>query len=1562
MEKEIHGYRLTERIGKGGFGEVWLAYQKTVGREVAIKVIMPKYANQPEFIRKFEMEARMVARLEHPFITPLFDYWREPQGAYLVMRLFRGGTLKQEMEQGPLPFNRVAEILENICSGLWTAHRNRVAHRDIKPANILIDDESRAYLSDFGLAIEVGDDHFESLVGTWLYMPPERIQNQEQTHTVDIYSLGIMTYQMVTGEYPFDRSTMKRLAQAHISQFMPPIQRYREDAPEALDTILQRATAKDPLDRYEDIRLFAQRFRDIIQPSGTKIDQTVILPKYEEITNPYLGLRPFSEADSMHFFGRHTLVNRLLDRLLDDVALSNFLALVGPSGSGKSSAIYAGLLPQLRSGVLTGSDTWYVTSMIPGSQPFQNLVLALRGIAVNSVDDITSELVENAHMLTEIIPRLLDNPDTPLLLFIDQFEEVFTQIEDESVRQRFLDLISATITANDNNIRIIITIRADFYDKPLRYEAFGKLMQDRTEVILPLDTIELERAIAGPAENVGLSVEPELIAEMISDVKSEPGALPLLQYTLMALFEESRGSQTLTLDTYRQSHGIRGALARRADEVYLGLSNDNQRIAEQVFLRLVTLGEGTEDTRRRTRYSELMAVSENTDDVVNVLNLFDEQRLLTFDRDPFTREPTVEVAHEALIREWQRFQLWLDNSRDDLRLQRMIASEVADWKDNQQDSSYLLRGNRLAQFEDWASSTNVVITTEELDYIQESIKERQHEEEVLLERQQTELELARRVSQRQRVILVLLLVVAIGGSLLMLGIIRQRDTAVQAVALSESSLQSAYSAALATTARQALGVGDYSLALSFAFEAVETDENSNVALDALIEIAYGAGITKIINPIRDGMMTDIVMSLDGSLVAGIQNNVTYDELFTRYLPQDQRQRAMSRILPKPADFSTMDYTQFPPPRIDLYDTETGEYIITLEGHTAPITSFGFVPPDDTTIPPSQLYSASVLGEVFIWDITSGEIIRQFNELPHGHNRLSITDDGRYLFASTGSYTDYADEMQLVLIDVQTGERIGEYPLLNEQLWDSTISPDGSFVLSAYLDALHVVWDIETGDILIETLLENSIERPLYKIDIGLDPERALTSMGSGEIYLWEIEIEDEADYELEAEEITLSLGRVEDISIAGDGSRMLILQSGGTFADWDIENETLIEFIEERGIEFISVDLDETGNIAAIGREDGSILIWDLTNQPPTLVQGFNIFDPNATATFLTSDALESMQLLVFNNYIENNQEPLSTLSIVDVSTYEIVREWETPHQYKPEFVIVDDTGQFALTADRLEQTTMPDPNASPKLIWWDLSTEEPLIIIEPSFPIFDAELVLITDDDPRAITGGPDGVYMWNLATGQQERILSIDTEAEIHQVAITPDRQYVFGTTTDGQLIQWEFDNGDVFNTFDTVSPSRMLGVYPPNNWVVASHDQNAVAIRDYVSGELINELDAHEGDILSVDFSSAYDFNFPIMITTGDNGEAIYWDTDGFQAFGSELFLGRVEKVEVASNPQFHLLVSSDGWIEISDVESLSLEEIRLFIEENRIVNPISIQDCILFNVGDLCTDIDLDEGNS
>ena len=268
--------------------------------------------------------------------------------------------------------------------------------------------------------------------------------------------------------------------------------------------------------------------------------------------------------------------------------------------------------------------------------------------------------------------------DTEVVLVVNQFEELFTLTSNEHDRELFLESLRVASVDPESRHPRVVTLRADFYDRPLVYPRFGELFADRTEAVPPLTPDELEQAIRHPAEQVGLRVEPGLEAAMIADVAHQPGALPLLQYALTELFERRTGGH-LTIDAYREIGGVSGALSARAEHLYQEANRPWQRAVRQVFLRLVTLGEGAQDTRQRVTRSELAVLEVDPEAVNEVLETFGRHRLLTFDREPSTREPTVEIAHEALIGAWARLDAWINEAREDLRHDQRLLRAATEW-------------------------------------------------------------------------------------------------------------------------------------------------------------------------------------------------------------------------------------------------------------------------------------------------------------------------------------------------------------------------------------------------------------------------------------------------------------------------------------------------------------------------------------------------------------------------------------------------------------------------------------------------------------------------------------------------------------------------------------------------------------------------------------------------------------------------------------------------------------------------------------------------------------------
>ena len=464
--------------------------------------------------------------------------------------------------------------------------------------------------------------------------------------------------------------------------------------------------------------------------------------------NPYKGLRPFGEEDASDFFGREALLERLLASLRDGVRL---IALVGPSGSGKSSVVAAGLIPRLRRGAISGSDRWVIATMVPGARPLDEVEAVVSNAADLPVG--LAQLLDHGDPTYPPGPALRTMPaDGRLVLVIDQFEELFT-VTDDLARRRFLHALAAAVTEPNGQVVVVLTLRADYYDRPLLHPAFAEVFTPAVMNVLPMTAHELEAAVVRPAEGVGVTVEPALLAELVAETADQAGALPLLQFALTEVFDQRAGA-VLTLDGYRTLGGLKGILSRRAESLYGDLGVDEQRAAMQVFLRLVRLGHGTVDSRRRLPLSDLTDLDLDPVVLSEVLRSFGRHRLLSFDRDQVTGAATVDVAHEALLREWDRLADWIDRHRTAIRRHETFAAAVEEWELSGRDADYLLTGSRLTEFDAWSQEGTLRLTGREREFLETGLDRRRAEGEVEVRRAEAQ----RRLEGRARVRLIALVI------------------------------------------------------------------------------------------------------------------------------------------------------------------------------------------------------------------------------------------------------------------------------------------------------------------------------------------------------------------------------------------------------------------------------------------------------------------------------------------------------------------------------------------------------------------------------------------------------------------------------------------------------------------------------------------------------------------------------------------------------------------------------------------------------------------------------------
>jgi WD40 repeat protein/class 3 adenylate cyclase len=428
-----------------------------------------------------------------------------------------------------------------------------------------------------------------------------------------------------------------------------------------------------------------------------------------EVGVPYKGLEAFQPQDAEFFFGREELVADLGRRLSG----SAFLAVIGPSGSGKSSVVRAGLIPAIWSGAhgLAQGRDWRVVIMTPGPHPLEELAVRLateRGLSPGSV---LEDLRRDPHNLCLAVRQLLldQSQDAKVVLVVDQAEEVFTLCRDEEERRLFVELLAHAAEETAQTV-VVLALRADFYGHCASYPALAALVQDHQSLVGPMRESEIRRAIELPAAKAGLRLEPGLVARILEDVGSQPGSLPLLSHALLETWSR-RQDQTMTLGAYLDSGGVRGAIARTADAVYGELEPEQQEVARRIFLRLTEPGQGTEDTRRRASLAELLPGGDEQAAVEEVLDILARARLVTVGQD------TVEVAHEALIREWPLLRRWLDEDREGLQIHRRLTDDSREWVRYERDPGLLYRGARLSAAQEWGEANTARLSAEEQAFL-----------------------------------------------------------------------------------------------------------------------------------------------------------------------------------------------------------------------------------------------------------------------------------------------------------------------------------------------------------------------------------------------------------------------------------------------------------------------------------------------------------------------------------------------------------------------------------------------------------------------------------------------------------------------------------------------------------------------------------------------------------------------------------------------------------------------------------------------------------------------------
>ncbi|MFN2198416.1 MAG: helix-turn-helix domain-containing protein [Anaerolineales bacterium] len=1140
---------------------------------------------------------------------------------------------------------------------------------------------------------------------------------------------------------------------------------------------------------------------------------------------PYKGLQYFEESDAELYFGREALTDQLLERLMERLETDErFLAIIGASGSGKSSLVRAGLTPALHWHL--ASSGWPVLILTPTAHPLEALAtLLIQEVQLKlPARKVVDNLMGEKHYLEKSLTKLAQASGAAYsVLIVDQLEEIFTLCRSEAEQAAFVDSLITAAFEPGGKAMIVVALRADFYAHCARYNRLRQAISKHQEYIGPMTHEELRRAIEAPAQQGHWQLESGLVNLLLHDVGAdigqipEPGALPLLSHALLSTWQRRRG-RTMTLSGYTASGGVRGAIAETAEAVFYDQFDAEQReVARQIFLRLTELGgeASTADTRRRVTLDELVIKPGSQELVREVLLALADARLITTDQD------SAEVAHEALIREWPTLRNWLEEDREGLRLHRRLTEAAQEWEVLTHDAAVLYRGTRLAQALDWAAEHPDDLNQLEQSFLsasqalikqEEAEREAQRQRELAAAQRLAETERARAEEQTQasqrlrwRAVFLTIALIAVGvlaGAAL---IFWQRAAQANRLATSRE---------LAAAANNNLQVDpERSVLLALhALQETDTLEARNALHQAVPELHLLLNL-----PAHEGGVPDVAYSPDGTRLASMG---AYGE-------------------------------------VKVWDANTGELLLTLNGETDEAGSSIAFSPDGNTL------AATWFTKVVLWDLPSGKIKAVFSGQSVGTSigynlgvgQVGFSPDGKYLAVANldGLPSVWELAKQSVVLTLGGGELPAKA---------IAYSPDGRLLATGGDEGIVTVWDAASGKSIYALSLGGIIH------SVSFDPAGPYLAGASedGSVKVWEMDTGGEL----------LSLPRqagLYDITFLVDG-RFATAGQDGTTRVWDLASGQQQLTLAGGTSTVISVAGSSDGKHIASGAWDGSLRVWDaapgreLMTIPGHAGIVWNVAyspDGEQIASASVDGFVRVWEAETGRQVLELSREGTPTsgftgvtfsqdgsqlaaggqdgsISIWDRTDGKLVRELSGHSNYV--------TGlSFSFDGTQLASASW-DGN----VIVWDLIAGKPVVTFRgKTFPALITNVAFSPDGKTVFAAVADDKlVYQWEVSTGQEVRTLSGE-DKEIYGLAVSPDGSLLAGGTQDGNIVLWSVASGEKLRTFSGHAGVVLRLVFNQDGSRLASAGFDRLAkVWDAATGQEVASLYGNLSNVFGVAFS--------------------------------------------------------------------------------------------------------------
>lgn len=1150
---------------------------------------------------------------------------------------------------------------------------------------------------------------------------------------------------------------------------------------------------------------------------------------------PYKGLSHFDEGDAELFVGRETLTTKLTERILSlplsgSPAKSRFLAIVGPSGSGKSSLVRAGLIPSLRWN--KKSADWQIHVFTPTAHPLERLATELtqdrQSIAPTTtlMDDLARD-PRSLHLFAK--RKLGSGGNSKFLLVVDQFEEVFALCRSEEERASFIGNLLTAGSDADGPVIVVIALRADFYTHCANYFKLREALANNQEYIGAMSIDELRRAIEEPAQRGRWELEHGLIDLLLHDVGHEPGALPLLSHALMETWQKRRG-RTLTLSGYTSSGGVRGAIAETAESVFTDrLSREQHIIARRIFLRLTELGDETTigDTRRRAGLNELILKPEESDSTQIVLKVLADARLI------ITSEGSAEVAHEALIREWPRLRGWLEDNREGLRLHRRLTESALEWNAFNCEPELLYRGVRLTQTQEWAETHLDEMNELERGFLDASTSWAEREIAEREEQRQRELESAMKLAESEKkraeqqtrfakqlsnramyltgafiVALLMAFTALYFGS-------QARQTAVTA----QNDRRVATSRELAAASLNNLNV-DPERSILLALQSVSTTRSvDGTILPESLEALHRSIVSSPIRMTLEGHDNGVLSadySPDGRQLATIGDDGTV------ILWDASNGEELVRLpgTTEPDDFVSIKRVAYSPDgkllaacnrnQVKIYDPASGDLIKTLGGHQADITAIAF------SADGTRLASGDRGGSAVIWDISTGNSLLQLAGHSDAIEGLTFSPDGKWLITA-------GDDATMKIWDVVTGDLLRNFTDFSGVIGGVTFSSDGTQF--AFSDGTIHTWQFSLDPVDDKTMIVN---REIFTIpgasaDSFSPDGRQLAGVSGNAIKLWDA---------ANGRELLTLVGHsdwVMGLAFSPDGKWLASTSLDGTIKVWSIVpgNETVTVSSPVTGYG-TRVVYDPNGQLFATNGGDGSATLWDVkTGELRLIVKGHSLevlnlaFSPKGTR--FATGSLDGT-IIIWDTATGKN---LFTLIGHEFGVRDIA--------FSPDRKLIA-SGGFDGIAKVWDATT--------GALIYEITGHQGLVLG-----------VTISLDGTKLATSSTDGTSkIWDVKTGELLFTLA-GHEGGIRDVAFSPDGTKLATASGDGSAILWDVLTGSQLFKLAGHSSAVSSVSFSPNGLLIATGgEDNTAKLWDLKTGNELLTLPGNSGAVSGVAFSLA------------------------------------------------------------------------------------------------------------